>query len=204
MRRKTSLPDSTAGQATIALLPHATAPAPAGIRVAAGCARRDGWGVIDFRYILEGPLARLRIPAGGELGRADGLWQHTCLEAFLKPDGADAYLEFNFSPSGEWAAYRFTGRRAGMQPLAGITTPEIRCAGTHDRLEMNVTIDLARCEEHAADSPGRVGLAAVLEDARGDLSYWALRHGGGAPDFHDPVTFMLSLPPLTEDRGAPA
>ena len=37
-----------------------------------------------------------------------------------------------------------------------------------------------------------LGLCAVLESAEGELSYWALRHSAGGPDFHDASTFALS------------
>ena len=36
-------------------------------------------------------------------------------------------------------------------------------------------------------------LTAVVEDDRGSLSYWALRHAPGNPDFHDPDAFALEL-----------
>ena len=40
----------------------------------------------------------------------------------------------------------------------------------------------------------RVALAAVVEDATGDLSYWSLRHAAGKPDFHHSDGFVLELP----------
>jgi len=39
----------------------------------------------------------------------------------------------------------------------------------------------------------RLALAAVVEDERGMLSYWALRHPAGKPDFHHPDAFALEL-----------
>jgi hypothetical protein len=39
-----------------------------------------------------------------------------------------------------------------------------------------------------------VGLAAVIEDVSGDLSYWALAHLSDKPDFHHPDGFALHLP----------
>jgi len=191
------------GLVTVALVPHPAVAAPAGLRVSAGFARREGGRALDFRYVLEGPLAGLRIPAGGNVGRSDGLWQHTCLEAFLKPDDAEAYCELNFSPAGAWAAYRFQGRRTGMRPVAELAAPEIRCTDAPGRLEVNVTLDPGALLGEATGTPGCVGLAAVIEDNRSRLSYWALRHGTAAPDFHDPTTFALPLPPLISDRSAP-
>ena len=40
---------------------------------------------------------------------------------FIRPEDGEGYYEFNFSPSGEWAAYRFSGYREGMAdlPLGG-------------------------------------------------------------------------------------
>jgi hypothetical protein len=39
----------------------------------------------------------------------------------------------------------------------------------------------------------RLALTAVVEDARGRLSYWALRHPPGRPDFHHRDGFALVL-----------
>ena len=39
----------------------------------------------------------------------------------------------------------------------------------------------------------RLGLSAVLEDADGVLSYWALRHPPGKPDFHHTDAFATQL-----------
>src|SRR4029450_11259927 len=66
-----------------------------------------------FRYLIEG-TADLVLPNPEKRGRADGLWKTTCAEAFVGLSRG-AYLEFNFSPSGKWAAYRFEGPRKGMR-----------------------------------------------------------------------------------------
>ena len=39
----------------------------------------------------------------------------------------------------------------------------------------------------------RIAAAAVLEDETGTLSYWALRHAPGKPDFHHADGFLLEL-----------
>ena len=69
-------------------------------------------GGLAFRYSLTGDLEALRIPAQARAERADGLWRHTCFEAFIGGDGA-AYREFNISPAGHWQAYDFTDYRRG-------------------------------------------------------------------------------------------
>ena len=44
--------------------------------------------------------------------------------------------------------------------------------------------------------PLRLGLSAVVEDVDGILSYWALRHPSGKPDFHHTDAFALQLDKL--------
>jgi hypothetical protein len=39
----------------------------------------------------------------------------------------------------------------------------------------------------------QLALAAVIEDGNGRLSYWALGHPQGKPDFHHPDGFTLEL-----------
>jgi hypothetical protein len=139
---------------------------------------------LDFR--LEGEVSRLRF--GSLRGRQDGLWQHTCFEAFLAPVGAPGYLELNFTPSGAWAAYEFGARRLGMQTLDLPQPPAIAAQRDGQRLDLTVQFSLPR-----RAAAWRLGLAAVLEDELGAMSYWALAHGGSEPDFHDPAGFRLDI-----------
>ena len=44
------------------------------------------------------------------------------------------------------------------------------------------------------DAPWQLGLSAVIEEADGRLSYWALAHPPGKPDFHHSDCFALELP----------
>ena len=41
--------------------------------------------------------------------------------------------------------------------------------------------------------PAKVNLACVLEEAGGTISYWAIAHPEGKPDFHDPACFTGKL-----------
>ena len=43
------------------------------------------------------------------------------------------------------------------------------------------------------EKPGRIALSAVIEEGNGALSYWALRHPAGKPDFHHPDAFAMEL-----------
>ena len=148
---------------------------------------------ITLSFRIEGEISRLRMPVAGPKQRAGDLWQHSCLEAFLQADGGEGYLEFNFSPSGAWAAYRFAGRRRGRESPE-LTAPGIEVRHGTDWLTMKIQLSLAGIAEFAGAAPVSAGLAAVIEDQHGGLSHWALAHGAAQPDFHDPATFTLRLP----------
>ena len=148
---------------------------------------------LTLSYRIDGEVSRLSMPVAGPAQRADGLWQHSCFEAFLLADGGESYLEFNFSPSGAWAAYRFNARRKGRES-PGLTAPRMEVRHGPDWLAMNIQLSLTGIAEFAPPATISAGLSAVIEDARGSLSYWALAHGASPPDFHDPATFTLRLP----------
>src|SRR5271154_7591469 len=116
---------------------------------------------LSLHYILEGEIARLAVPAPGAPERTDELWRHTCFEAFLHPEPGEAYAEFNFAPSAQWAAYRFTDYREGMSP-APIAAPRLQLTQTADTLELTVRLNLAGLNL----PPGacRLALCAVIEE----------------------------------------
>src|SRR4051812_8430018 len=62
---------------------------------------------LQLVYVLRGDMQQLEIAASRSPRRTDDLWRQTCFEAFLRTRGQAPYLEFNFSPSSEWAAYSF-------------------------------------------------------------------------------------------------
>lgn len=173
----------------IALHPHPTSPGAAVDSVSVRLERPSVTG-IRLLYTVCGRIAEIALPPPAAPARADNLWHTTCFEAFLRPSQGACYLEFNFSPSGRWAAYDFTGYRAGLVPLALAVPPAIAIARTSERLEVDVRLSLDR-------GPGAhaMALAAVIEEKGGRKSFWAASHAGDAPDFHDPSCFVVELPP---------
>jgi hypothetical protein len=133
-----------------------------------------------LQYRLLGPMAALRIPLNASTGPADGLWQHTCFEAFVGAEGEAAYREFNFSPSGQWAAYRFQTERV-RDTAADVTQPALHVSTTTDELQLTARLPVASLP---AGPVVALGLCAVVEEADGRLSYWALAHPKDRPDFH--------------------
>src|SRR5712671_2252466 len=157
--------------------------------------RAEEPGILVFQYSLDAEMSRVRVPLSGAGGRADDLWKHTCFEAFVAPadaPGYPGYHEFNFSPSFDWAIYRFSGYLEGMSPAEIGRAPEISVRRRDDGLELQSTV----CLEQLADlrcARLRIALAAVIEDENGRLSYWGLRHPPGKPDFHHPDGFALEV-----------
>ena len=163
---------------------------------------RDGG--IAITYLIKGQISRLSLPAKSAPSRVDGLWQHTCFEAFVAVKGAPAYREFNFAPCGQWAAYAFQHYRDGG-PLPQASDPQITVRASANRFELDALI----CRESLPGLPvnGRLllALSAVIEENDGVVSYWALRHPSTRPDFHHPDSFVLELNPNNvDDRSEPA
>jgi hypothetical protein len=143
-------------------------------------------------YVVTGAIDAIRIPPPETPKRADGLWRHTCFEAFLRAPAGDAYYELNFSPSRCWAAYRFESYRSGMRVADEIGAPLIEVQSRADDCVLRASIALDRVSGLPRDVPWHLGLSAVIEDADG-LSYWALAHPPGKPDFHHADGFAHEL-----------
>ena len=124
-----------------------------------------------------------------ETMRGDELWRHTCFEVFVRPAGCEAYVEFNFSPALQWAAYALDGYRHNRCNL-DTAPPAIRTLTGDGDLMLDAELQLEFC----AESDWLVGLSAVIEEEDGTISYWALAHAPGKPDFHHAGAFALQLP----------
>jgi hypothetical protein len=148
---------------------------------------RNAGGGLNVAYVLDGDIERLRIPESRPARIAERLWQHTCCEIFIARRGAPGYREFNLSPSGEWAAYDFTRYREGRLLDDISLSPGIVVRSGPGQLQLNASLSVTQNEKLL------IGLAAVIEEKSGALSYWALRHAPGKPDFHHPDAFALVL-----------
>ena len=168
----------------LTLLCHPATPAPVVRTLEAHVSLRPDGG-ITFAYRLWGDMARLLIPQAQAPERKDLLWEHTCFEAFIGVRGETAYREFNFSPSGQWAAYAFTEYRQRDERFELVEAPQITTRLFAGRLEVEAAI----AANTLPSSPAKIqiGLSAVVETADtvdGSHSYWALHHPASRPDFH--------------------
>lgn len=173
------------------LVPHpSTLPTDPGLKLWATVDYVASLGEIATANIWFGvgaPADGFVIPESQEPGRTDELWKTTCFEAFLRSDGQDSYREWNFAPSGDWAAYDFSGYRKGMAP-ADVTEPYVRMEDNLTWWALGATIALD------AEGTWNLGLSAVLEEMDGTKSYWALAHPNpDKPDFHLADCFAAKL-----------
>ncbi len=152
--------------------------------------RRQGG--LTLRFHLEGRLDRLVVPAAAAPQRRDGLWRHTCFEAFVRVPGEPGYTELNASPSGAWAAYAFDAYRGVRRDLEVAHAPTVEVRRGDGVLEAEVTLAPLPDRWGRAEML-RVGVSAVVEGAGGALAYWALAHPRDVPDFHHPDGFLLEL-----------
>jgi hypothetical protein len=155
--------------------------------------RTEEPGILVFQYLLDADMSRVRVPPSGAGGRADALWKSTCFEAFVAPADGPGYHEFNFSPSLDWAIYRFTAYREGMSPAEIGRAPDISVRRGVDGLELRSAVHLGDLAVLRDAGHVRIALAAVIEDENGRLSYWGLRHPPGKPDFHHSSGFALEV-----------
>jgi hypothetical protein len=140
-------------------------------------------------YVVIGKTSGLRLPSIVTPARADELWRHTCFEAFLSVPSHTGYYEFNFSPSTQWAAYRFSDYRAGMAAFE-IEPPKIEVTSTTETYMLRASLGL---KQQDLAQGARLGLSAVIEEIDGNKSYWALAHAPGKPDFHRTDCFTHEL-----------
>ena len=141
---------------TYRLIPHPDHPP---LEVSAVEARIIGaaghW--LRLRWRIEGAERLITPPFAGK-SRADNLWQTTCFELFLRPEGEDSYVELNLSPSERWAAYDFASYREGMaeRPMPRHPVCTLRRGGKTKIFDAEIPLT------GLPPLPCRAGLSAVM------------------------------------------
>jgi hypothetical protein len=157
-------------------------------------------GRLILTYAVTGKIGDLDIPPVADPMRTDELWQHTCFEAFLRSSSGAGYYEFNFAPSTQWAAYRFSDYRTGRCVATELSAPLIAVASSAERYALRASLEIDRLHGpstsgggNGSDQKWRLGLSAIIEERSGRRSYWALAHPPGKPDFHHSDCFALEV-----------
>jgi hypothetical protein len=155
---------------------------------------RPRLGYLVLQYFVISKMSDLRMPPVTAPTRADELWRHTCFEAFVRASANAAYYEFNFAPSTQWAAYRFSGYREGMTSANDIRAPRIDVQSNAEQYRLQASLELGGLPNLPSDAVWHLGLSVVIEETIGRQSYWALAHPAGKADFHRADGFAHELP----------
>ena len=172
------------------LAPHPGLPVPADVRIH-GSVERTG-PTLRLTWRLEAPAGTVAMAAPvARPERRRALWEDTCFECFLAAPGRPGYWELNLSPAGHWNVYRLEAYRSGMteeSAIEALPSSVSRHAGGWEVSTFLDTTDLG-----LAAAPWRLAVATVVAAPGGRVTYWALAHPGGEPDFHHPDAFRLRL-----------
>jgi hypothetical protein len=174
------------------LICHPATPCPVALSIAVllSPAECDGEPLVQLDFEATGDVHRLRIPAAFAYPEpTDGLWHHTCFEAFVASASGTCYREFNLSPSGQWAHYLFANERLRAEQEQTAWAPGIAVAQSPASLNLSACLPVK-----LGSGPIHWGLSAVIELDNGSLSYWALHHPKVQPDFHDRGGWTLTWP----------
>ena len=147
---------------------------------------------LTFVYSVTGTISDVAMSPMAAATRTDELWRHTCFEAFVGSSLSVSYYEFNFAPSTQWAAYRFSDYRADMRVATEINAPQITVQSNPERYVLQASLELGQLLL-SRGATLRVGLSAVIEEIGGRRSYWALAHPPGKADFHHSDCFALEV-----------
>src|SRR5438874_3616728 len=99
---------------------------------------------LTFGYVVTGAINDLAMSPMAAATRTDELWRHTCFEAFVGSSLSVSYYEFNFAPSTQWAAYRFSAYRTDMCVATEISAPQITVQSNAERYVLQASLELGQ------------------------------------------------------------
>ena len=151
---------------------------------------------LNVTYVIAGATERIKFASTSpQPSRKNELWRTTCFELFMKLPVAAEYWEFNLAPSLDWNAYRFTNYRSALQQEAHIA--DIKIATEVANRNLTRLQAMLPLPSRVIAQPLAIGISSVIEDHEGNMHYFALRHAGTKPDFHDPAGFDIKIDPAS-------
>lgn len=173
------------------LKPFQQTPQTQAIKITAQVTVEEGVLQIDFQ--IQDKERMILFSEVESLGRQDELWKATCFEAFWSEGGQEKYWELNVSTNGNWNVYRFEKYRAPAppQPEEKIQSIDFKKSEVGNVWSIGIKIPLA---QHGLPYKKLdIGLTSVIEFKNNEKSYYAIKHVGSKPDFHQRESFVCNL-----------
>ena len=151
--------------------------------------KTDNHPLVEFDVTRKGDILSLSFHVSGGYtfrgptaigSRVTGLWEDTCFECFLANSAEQSYVEFNFSPTGDWQVFRFSDYRFGGQ-LDSNWAPHDFYHRQETPSEHQFNFEMRLLEGAWPESP-LLQAATVIRQPE-EMLYYALSHGR-RPDFH--------------------
>ena len=135
--------------------------------------------IVSICYNIKGGLENIYWPKKMNPEHGDNeLWRSTCFECFIGSSCTPEYYEYNQSPDGDSACYKFSDYR--NRQSAFDRPSDYAFSLTADEYECHARIDIPS----PYTLPFYLGLAVIIKDRRNELHYFGLSHPNDAPDFH--------------------
>lgn len=155
---------------------------------------------LSFSYTLAGDLATVAVPPfdpnlSQSNSRQDRLWEKTCFEFFLaagpQHSQSDPYWEFNLSPAGYWNVFSLASYRQGLRLEPTFSSLPFTVQMSPDILRLELSVDISGLVNPG--QPLKLGVSAIIVNATGEESFWALAHPSFEADFHHSDSFVMAL-----------
>jgi hypothetical protein len=148
-------------------------------------------GRLSIEYQLIGDLTQVEIAPPASPCRKFALWEATCFEFFLGVPGDRNYWEFNLSPAGDWNIFHLDDYRQGLRDELAFTSLPFTVERQANFLLLALEFDLSKIV--SVERSIEVSVTTVIKSIGGEMSYWALTHGGLEADFHRRDSFAIEI-----------
>ena len=141
-------------------------------------------------YELAGCTESIVFPNESFSGRSKNLWKETCFEFFIRHPGGE-YLECNFSPTGLWSCFSFSGFRRGRRDIDLQNKPKISADNSSGGFKLGVLLDFNGVLLTKYTEPKLfIALTIVIKMRDQRYCYYALGFPNGQADFHHEDGFL--------------
>jgi hypothetical protein len=150
---------------------------------------------LSIRYVVNGEIENILLPALANPTRKHDLWKATCFEFFAAIKEQPGYWEFNLSPSSDWNVYAMDAyRQVNMREEIAFPQLPFEFKKTSEQYSLNISIDLNSILQ--PEQSLQIGITTIIQNKDGTESHWALAHPGAPTaqaDFYLRESFVIEL-----------